>query len=128
MKHVIFGGDGCGVVASAPQGTGTNAPVRALCAWRARAITSLPVPLSPRSNTEASLAATFQVVSSTRANAGLVPLQPSLLNAFLDPIRKKRADFAKNHDYIEEVIRQGAEVATKVASETMEKVRKAMGF
>jgi len=49
-----------------------------------------------------------------------------ILNAMLDPIRRKREELERNPDYIEEVLRKGAERAARVAEETMREVRAAM--
>ena len=55
----------------APQSTGTKAsPKRALPQCRARAASSLPVPLSPSSSTGASLSATARIWSSTARSCG----------------------------------------------------------
>ena len=54
-----------------------------------------------------------------------------LLAALLDyfaPYRKKREELVKNLDYVHEVLRKGAERANAVASETMIKVRQAVGL
>ena len=61
----------------APQWTATkgdagSAPMR----WMARAITSLPVPLSPSSRTVARVAAAARARMSTSCMAGLVPTRP----------------------------------------------------
>ncbi len=49
-----------------------------------------------------------------------------ILNAMLEPIRKRREELEANPDYIEEVLRRGAERAAAVAEETMREVRSAM--
>jgi tryptophanyl-tRNA synthetase len=49
-----------------------------------------------------------------------------ILNAMLDPIRRKREELERNPDYIEEVLRKGAERAARVAEETMREVRAVM--
>ncbi|MCX7964362.1 MAG: tryptophan--tRNA ligase [Candidatus Sumerlaea chitinivorans] len=49
-----------------------------------------------------------------------------ILNAMLDPIRRKREELERNPDYVEEVLRKGAERAAAVAEETMREVRAAM--
>jgi len=51
-----------------------------------------------------------------------------ILNAFLEPIQKKRSELSKNRDYLDEVILKGGQKALEVASQTMTKVKKAMGF
>src|SRR5436190_20739852 len=47
------------------------APLRELMRWIARAISSLPVPVSPRMRTQASLGATVLACVNTCFNAGL---------------------------------------------------------
>lgn len=49
-----------------------------------------------------------------------------IINAFLDPFRKKREDFLKHPDYLDEVIQKGSLQAFEVAQKTMDRVRKAM--
>jgi len=44
------------------------------------------------------------------------------------PFRKKREELVKNLDYVNDVLRKGAERANAVADETMTKVRKAVGL
>ena len=54
-----------------------------------------------------------------------------LFGALMDhfaPFRKKRAELVKNLDYVNDVLRKGAERANAVADETMTKVRKAVGL
>jgi len=51
----------------------------------------------------------------------------ALMNYFA-PFRKKREELAKNLDYVNDVLRKGAERANAVADETMTKVRKAVGL
>ena len=54
-----------------------------------------------------------------------------LLAALLDyfaPYRQKREELAKNRDYIEQVLRDGAARANAVADATMKKVREAVGL
>lgn len=50
------------------------------------------------------------------------------LNETLRPMRKKRAQLEKSPDYIREVLLHGAEVAQKVAQETLKEVRTAMNM
>lgn len=45
----------------------------------------------------------------------------------LKPIQEKRAELEKNPEYIDQVIKEGAEKARKVASETLQEIKKAMG-
>ncbi len=62
---------------------------------------------------------------------GYGELKKELLATVLDyfaPMRQKRAELAKNIDYVHEVLRKGAERANAVADETMTKVRKAVGL
>ncbi len=62
---------------SAAQFTATKGrPARGLSSWSARATTSLPVPLSPRSSTVARLGATWAITCSTACQAGLRPMTP----------------------------------------------------
>jgi len=49
-----------------------------------------------------------------------------ILNAMLDPIRKRREELESNQDYVEEILRKGAERARAAAEETMHEVRAAM--
>jgi len=51
----------------------------------------------------------------------------SALNAFLDPIREKRAELAKQKGLVEEVIYQGTGKMNEIARETMSLVHQAMG-
>ena len=48
------------------------------------------------------------------------------INAFLDPIREKRAYYENNPQILDEIIDDGNRAARKVACETMEMVREAM--
>jgi tryptophanyl-tRNA synthetase len=48
------------------------------------------------------------------------------LNAFLDPIRERRARYAARPDYIEEIIVEGSRRARAIAQDTMEQAREAM--
>lgn len=50
------------------------------------------------------------------------------LNETLRPMREKRAQLEKSPDYIREVLLHGAEVAQKVAQETLKEVRTAMNM
>jgi tryptophanyl-tRNA synthetase len=52
----------------------------------------------------------------------------SALMGYFAPFRQKREELVKNLDYVHDVLRQGAERANTVASETMTKVRKAVGL
>lgn len=51
----------------------------------------------------------------------------TVLEAFLDPIRIRRAEFAQNLDEVANVLRQGTQTARAVAAQTMSEVRTAMG-
>lgn len=51
-----------------------------------------------------------------------------ILNAMLDPIRKKRNELVKNPDYVDRVLKEGAAKARAAAEETMTLVRKAMSL
>lgn len=46
----------------------------------------------------------------------------------LEPIQKRRAELEKDSEYIDKVIREGAEKARKVARETVDEVRQKMGL
>jgi tryptophanyl-tRNA synthetase len=62
---------------------------------------------------------------------GYGELKKELFAALMDyfaPHRKKRAELARNLDFVHEVLRKGAERANAVASKTMQKVRKAVGL
>lgn len=48
--------------------------------------------------------------------------------AELEPIQKKVRDLEKNKDYLDEVIKKGAEHAGKIAARTLTKVHKKIGF
>ena len=48
------------------------------------------------------------------------------LNAYLRPVRQRRAEIAEDIGYVEQIIRNGSEKAREVASETMRDVRRAM--
>ncbi|MBI2917956.1 MAG: tryptophan--tRNA ligase [Chloroflexi bacterium] len=50
------------------------------------------------------------------------------LNAFLDPIRERRARYAANPDLVKDALLSGTARAKKVAEETMRQVRDAMGI
>lgn len=51
-----------------------------------------------------------------------------ILNAVLDPIRKRREQLVKNPDYVDRVLKEGAERARGTAEETMRLVRRAMSL
>ena len=46
----------------------------------------------------------------------------------LEPIQKRRAELEKDPEYVDRVIREGAEKARKVAQETVAEVREKMGL
>jgi tryptophanyl-tRNA synthetase len=48
------------------------------------------------------------------------------LNAFLDPIRARREEFAHDAGYVEDVVRDGTQRGRQQAAEVMEQVRRAM--
>jgi tryptophanyl-tRNA synthetase len=50
------------------------------------------------------------------------------LTDYFAPFRKKREELVKNLDYVQEILRKGAERANVVATETMERVRLAVGL
>ena len=50
------------------------------------------------------------------------------LNDFLDPIRERRAEFARRDGLVEEILHAGNAEMQVVAKETMERVREAMGL
>ena len=50
------------------------------------------------------------------------------LNAFLDPIRDRRAKFAEDKGYVEEVLYEGTNRMQQVADETLMTMKKAMGL
>lgn len=68
----------------------------------------------------------------TKGTVGDVEVKTKLFNAveeFLSPIRAKRAEIdKKGDDYIFEILKQGEKRALEVASETEEKILKAMSF
>ncbi len=49
-----------------------------------------------------------------------------VLQAFLEPIRKKREDYAKDPAAVMEIVRKGTQRANEVANETLRQVRQAM--
>jgi tryptophanyl-tRNA synthetase len=50
------------------------------------------------------------------------------INEHFAPMRDKRRELAENMDYVEDVLRQGAEKASALARETLGKARKAVGL
>ncbi len=50
------------------------------------------------------------------------------INEHFGPMRERRAELAADMDYVEDVLRQGAEKARALASETLQKARQAVGL
>jgi tryptophanyl-tRNA synthetase len=50
------------------------------------------------------------------------------LNKHLEPFRERRAEYEKDPDYVKDVLLDGAKRAQVIADETMNQVRKAIGF
>lgn len=50
------------------------------------------------------------------------------LNDFLDPVRERRAEYAREQGLVEEILHEGNAAMKVVAKETMEQVREAMGL
>ncbi len=73
-----------------------------------------------------------EIESKLRAGGyGYGELKKELFGALMDyfaPYRQKRAELTKNLDYVEQVLRRGAERANLEANKTMEKVRKVVGI
>jgi len=51
-----------------------------------------------------------------------------VLQEFLEPIRKRRAEFAKDARYVWDVAFTGTDVANEVANQTLMEVKAAMGI
>lgn len=51
-----------------------------------------------------------------------------VLMAFLDPIRKRREEFAKDPKYVMDLLFKGTEETNKIAEQTLKEVRSAMGI
>lgn len=51
-----------------------------------------------------------------------------IIQAELEPIRNRRKEFAKDKDYVYEVLRKGSEEARQVAANTLSEVREAIGI
>ena len=51
-----------------------------------------------------------------------------ILEAELKPIREKRAEYAKNPDYVRDMLAEGCRVARQAAASTLAEVKKAMGI
>ncbi len=50
------------------------------------------------------------------------------VHTFFDPMRQKRAELAKNMDFVEKVLKEGSEKARSVAIETIKEVKKTVGL
>ena len=50
------------------------------------------------------------------------------LNAFLEPIRQRRAQFEARPGYVEEIRREGTRRMRQIGAETLAEVREAMGL
>ena len=50
------------------------------------------------------------------------------LNAFLDPIRERRAQFENDKGYVEQILCEGTEKMNDIANDTLKAMRSAMGF
>ena len=51
-----------------------------------------------------------------------------VLNEFLDPIRKRRIEFEKRPELVDDILREGSERAREEAAETLKLVKEAMGL
>ena len=51
-----------------------------------------------------------------------------LLIEYFKPYREKRAELEKNIDYVNKVLKTGAQRATAVAEKTLKRARKAVGL
>lgn len=51
-----------------------------------------------------------------------------VLQGVLEPIRKRRAEYAKNPEYVFEMLEKGSEAAERVAANTLDEVKSAMGI
>ena len=51
-----------------------------------------------------------------------------VLETFLEPIRKRRAQYAANMDYVDQILKEGTARANEVANQTLKEVRDAIGF
>ncbi len=70
-------------------------------------------------------------VECRRAGIGCVECKQRMadnLNHHLEPFRQKRAEYARDPNYVWEVLRDGKERATKIARQTMVEVRQAVGL
>src|SRR5260221_300675 len=99
--------------------------------WRTRTVTktrsrkaSSPTPDAPDKACE-------QETKLAAGGYGYGELKKELLAKLLDhfaPYRQKREELAKNRDYVEQVLRDGAARANAVADATMKRVREAVGL
>jgi tryptophanyl-tRNA synthetase len=58
----------------------------------------------------------------------LKQLVTDALNAYLSPIRRRRAELSAQPDYIRDVLRRGNQRAREVAAQTLDEVRRAMNM
>jgi tryptophanyl-tRNA synthetase len=68
-------------------------------------------------------------VECRRAGIGCVDCKKLLaknMNAHLEPLRTRRAEFASRPDYVQDVLRDGARRACVIAEQTMQEVREAI--
>ncbi len=66
-----------------------------------------------------------------RAGIGCVDCKKLMarnLNAHLEPFRQRRAEYAANADYVQDVLRDGKQRASVIAEQTMKEVRAAVGL
>ena len=64
-------------------------------------------------------------------NFGYGHAKQALFDAYMEyfaPMRKRREELEKNPDYIQDVLRKGAERANLLADQTMDEIRKAVGL
>ena len=52
----------------------------------------------------------------------------NVLQAVLEPIRKRREEYADNLDYVDQVLMEGSAKANEVANQTLKEVRDAIGI
>jgi tryptophanyl-tRNA synthetase len=70
-------------------------------------------------------------VECRRAGIGCVECKQRMaaaLNQHLEPFRQKRAEYARDANYVWEVLNEGKERASKIAKQTMLEVRQAVGL
>ena len=51
-----------------------------------------------------------------------------VLQSILEPIRKRREEYAANLDYVDQVLMEGSAKANEVANQTLKEVRDAIGI